>query len=94
MRRIAKGQLLIVRGTKDLGLTPRGRTMLSPVDQIVGFKHPNQFLNIKLEHIAGPLKGVTIQFNQCFARKANNKPVCVCSAYNWPHRKGAGKCEQ
>ena len=93
-KNIEKGQLLIVRGTKELGLTPRGRMMRSPMYQHVGYTHPNRFFNIKLEHIAGPMKGICVQFAVCEARKAHIKPVCLCSDYPWPHRTGAGKCKE
>jgi hypothetical protein len=93
-RNIEKGQLLIVRGTKALGLTPRGRIMRSIKQQRVGYTHPNKYYGITLEHISGPMKGVCIQFAVCEARKANIRPVCLCSAYDWPHRTGAGKCQK
>ncbi len=66
--------------------------MISPIDQIIQFKHPNEYSNIRLEHIAGPLKGITIQFVVALARKARHKPVCLCDAYAYPHAIGKGKC--
>jgi hypothetical protein len=93
-KEILSGDLLIVRGTKEVGLTPRGRMMRSPFNQKVRFIHPNKFLNIKLEHIAGPMKGIVIAFACAEARKAHIRPVCLCQAYDWPHRTGAGKCQQ
>ena len=93
-KNIEKGTLFKVRGTPEQGLTASGRLMRSPIAQKVGFTHPNKFYNITLEHITGPLKGLTIKFSLIEARKAHVHPVCLCEAYDWPHRTGAGKCEQ
>lgn len=91
-RLVRKDELLVVRGSKAAGLTARGRVMKSPIDQIAGFKHPNQFLDLRLEHISGPLKGVQIQFIVVQARKAKIRNVCLCDAYDYPHNPNQGKC--
>lgn len=93
-RIIEKGQLLTVRGDLEAGLCQRGRTMISPFRQVVRFKHPNRFYNLRLEHISGPLAGVQIHFAIAFARKASSRPICGCAAYPWPHVKGKGECNE
>jgi hypothetical protein len=91
---IKQGQILLVRGERSFGLTARGRRMISPMDQIIQFRHPNVYFNIRLEHITGPLKGITIQFESILARKARHSPVCLCDAYAYPHAIGKGKCSE
>lgn len=67
--------------------------MRSPIDQLVEFKSPNKFYGIYLEHVTGPMKGITIRFGCALARKSRIKGlVCMCSAYSFPHNKGAGDC--
>ena len=92
-RIIEKGQLLIVRGTLGQGLTARGRTMKSPMRQVVSFKHPNNFYSIRLSHISGPLSGIELHFAVAHARKAKRQPICACGAYPYPHNKGKGSCQ-
>lgn len=93
VKTIAKGRFLIVRGTKAQGLTERGRTMRSPLSQIVDFKSPNIYSNLLMEHVTGPMKGVTILFSSCKARKAKiRSSICLCDAYTYPHNKGTGLC--
>ncbi len=92
VKSITKGTYLIVRGTKGMGLTARGRTMKSPLDQIVEFKSPNKFYGIYLEHVTGPMKGVTIRFGCALARKSKIRGVCTCNAYPFPHNQGTGDC--
>lgn len=91
---IKQGELLSVRGTQAMGLTPSGRKMVSPIDQEVEMKSPNVFYNIRLKHIVGPLKGVTIFFMKVEAKRIKEKNICSCSAYLHPHATGRGKCQK
>lgn len=93
LRAIEKDQLLVVRGSPGLGLTARGRVMQSPINQLVQFKSPNRYYNLHLVHIAGPMKGLHIKFQKAIAHKARREDTCWCDAYRFPHRKGAGPCQ-
>ena len=83
---------LVVRGNESLGLTARGRTMKVEETQVVTFKPPNKYYDLRLRHIGGPLKGVLIHFRVAHARKAETRAICTCPTYSWPHIKGSGKC--
>lgn len=92
-KKLKEGEFLQVMGRKSQGLTPRGRIMRVPIDQICEFHHPSTYYNIRLEHVSGPLKGVHLQFSMVRAKQAKINNVCVCDAYDYPHRPGAGKCQ-
>lgn len=87
------GQLYLVRGSSSVGLTARGRTMRVPKDQTVSFRHPNKYYNVVLEHTQGPLVGIRIHFHCVVMKPKRSQELCHCSAYSYPHRKGAGKCK-
>lgn len=90
---IKEGQIFIVKGTRYVGLTPRGRLMRVPFKQTVQFTAPNTYENIILEHMRGPMKGVSVKFSRTKCFRTIQNDTCSCKAYHYPHRKGAGQCQ-
>lgn len=90
---LPKGMKFKVKGTRFLGLTPRGRIMEVPFTQTVSREGTNIYFAVILRHIRGPLKGVEIRFNKTKLFQHSVPNICKCKAYNYPHSKGAGRCK-